>query len=400
MSMLNHLRTLYNDLTYSDFQMVSTDENGKEQTLYLHKLIMISRPFFETYFETTIGDKHKSVMEVEDITIATILTRYIYTESTTPLTEVGHLERLIDLTHQAMMWQMFDYRDSKMIDLYNILKKMTQELPLQLLTPLYLLFGTCKEMGIPTGFGFGISSTKWSGKLLTDLLVETLISQKEKVTLDMITDLPMQERPEGSFQIHKDLMKYLDDNTFTEICVRLNAFNELILSEMYTGAIGTSRKRDLKHFRKHFDSHYKMASRYFTPKQISLIRQSQHINQPGLGALYEGNNLIVDTFQPFCARFYTYVGRLQYSESLTHPSDVKNTIHLKMDVSIRDHLYINGIAYKIVSMELAGLNEKVTDGYCGNDYHVVLQSPVEATPKLFRENVMVFKYHDYVGNNS
>lgn len=400
-SIMKYLHTLHNDPVQSDFQMTGLDENGQRQTLYLHKVIMMSRPFFKTYFETTIGDKNKSVMEVEDITIATVLTKYIYTESITPLSNENPMEALIDYTHLAMMWQLFDYRDAMMGILCNLLDKqikLYKEIPLPLLTPCYLLFGTCPEITVTTGNMY----MKFSGKDLINRLIPSIKNQKEKITLAMISsgqpskDLRMQERPVESFQLSKDLLKHLDDDTFTEICVRLNAFNELILSETYTGvdreSTGTSRKRDLRYFRKHFDSYYKMDSRYFTPKQISLIRQSHYISQPGCGALYEGNNLIVDTFQPFCARFYTYVGRLQYNE--------RNTLHLQMDISIHARLYINGSVYKIISMELVGLNEKVTEGYCANDYYVELQSLLEATPKLFRENVMVFKYHDYIGNDA
>lgn len=385
LSLQKYLQTAHNDPTHSDFQMMAF-ENGQKHTLYLHKIILMSRPFFKTFFETTMGNPDKSVMEVDDIEIARYLTKYIYTIPNSTVLE--SIDDIIEYTHQALEWQMFDYRDAMMSDLYRRLGK---PIPLHLMNPLYLLFGNCGD--IPVDFG----SHKWSGKHLISALVTTLTHQRAEITLDMLDS---------------DLMRYLDDDTFTEICVRLNAFDKLLSTETYTNilqpldplAVMNKRKRSLQHFRKHFDGLYKMTSRYFTPKQISLIRQADYISQPGLGFLHEGNNLIVDSLRPFNVRFYTFIGKLQYSENLVEQGNVmgfrcSNSIHLKMDISGKDFLYIEGTAYKIVSMELPELNEKVTEGYCGNTYDIVLQSPLESTPKVFTTLPLVFKFRDYIGSD-
>ncbi len=380
-----YLQTAHNDPAHSDFRMIAFDENGTKQTLYLHKIILMSRPFFNTFFETTMGNPDKSVMEVDDIEIAKHLTKYIYAIPNSTIPE--SIEDIIEYTHQALEWQMFDYRDTMMVNLYRRLGK---TIPLHLMNPLYLLFGNCGD--IPVNFG----SHKWTGKHMISTLVNTLIQQKIEITSDMLDS---------------DLMRYLDDDSFTEICVRLNAFDKLLSTETYTDiiqpldplAVMNKRKRGLQYFRKHFDSLYKVTSRYFTPKQISLIRQAHHINQPGT-YLGEGNNLIVESFRPFRVRYYTLIGRLQYSENLVEQGDVmgfdcSNSIHFKMDISVKDFLYIEGTADKIMSMELPELNEKVTEGYCGNTYNIVLQSPLESTPKVFTTLPLVFKFHDYIGSD-
>lgn len=258
----DHIITMFDNPLFSDFKIVL--EKTKE-CVHVLSYIMIRNKHFETFLTTKVGDAKKTLykVDVENVKIVRMLAYHIYTEEFS-ITDDLSLNDFIDLVDLSNMWEMPE-QIKKYLATY-ILKNWKRYVESDINNILIL-------------------HSRFDSQSLRTELLNYMISIKHLITPEMLD---------------WNISKLLPNEIFLEICVKDAAYSKL---NDFDG--------DLEDLPRLLKTYYKPNSKIFTHKQLSSMKNSDHIwlsEYEQLSDLMSGTALVIESFVPFKARKYEKIG--------------------------------------------------------------------------------------------
>jgi hypothetical protein len=323
------------------------------KVIYLHSYIMKSIPYFETFFSSGVT-KDKSNINCESYFAAYKLSHYIYTgefeieNSTSP-------EEFFDLVELTESWQLpKEIKAKQFMYLYSQWKQMLKQ-NIENANYLCLHFENEPEVSWRVGNDLYVTNRFWSGKKLIAHIEEFLVANYEEITREMI-DGPA--------------VKLLGENARLGLYVKFGLYEKL-----------NEYKGSLEHFSDFIDAYYDPKSRIFTLNQLSALKTSilhKKNNKNDRVILPHSKSLLIESFLPFRAYMYTYIGFVE--------DQSKDAMRIKCNVLIKKSniVYFDDIGYRIKSIHWN--DEELDIALPGETYSIAL----EDCAKLPDKNRAVF----------
>ena len=336
-----YIQSLYDTKDYSDFKLYEAEGSFyDENVIYLHKMILVSNPYFKSFFESAVcADKSK--MQVESIVAANDLASYIYgSEFNIDLhIEPNQFLALVRLTEQWLMPK--EILAAEFHYLYGNWKSFL-ETDISLADQLYLHFNNHPESNI-------IGMIPWSGKILA-----------EKILLYLST----LSLPKSALDWH--LFNLLSEECQLRTIISYNAFEKL---NNFSG--------NLSKLPKLITDFYKQENGFFSAEQLCVLKIANYITKNKSTDLVDkipieaSMALVVESFVPFKAILYRSVSLVHGKSEKLHSI----IITPKIKINRTDKLYFGEACHQIKSIYWNTTD--VEHALPGNSYHIGFDEKTE-----------------------
>lgn len=340
---------LYNNPKYSDFKIL----NQQMEPLYLHKCILSDIPYFDTYFNTKIGNSDKrNYMLVDNLEPYKIICKYIYNQKD----ELDHYNKLdlnlyIELVKLSDIFELHKYKDIlfSYLTIHNHYKSYLDE-SLESANIFYLFFSNRGECCLPRGNSN--SDIYYSWFIHNDMIAYL----RECIVNHSI--------PEDI--LNWEIIKILPIDLLIQIYIRLNKLQELFLNNI--------NFISYPNFNKIFSKFYHYHSNILTPEQVNAltsyklnsIQNPKYLVPPAVADKF----LDLKSFIPFNGIIYKKIGIPKKS--------INNeiTIFLMSNIKINDIIQFNTIDYIILDIIYINTDKHVSKAFANNLYKLQLNSEI------------------------
>lgn len=327
---------IYNKKEYSDFQIIGSNN----EKLYLHKCILTMIPFFDTYFNTKIGNK-KDEMVVDNFEAYNFVLYYIYNNDELDYTYRLDLNMYIDIVKITEMLELKKLK-SLLFDYLSLYYKYYLDTNIEIAELLYLFFNDQE-------FRFPKCNPKiegWAGQLLTLICTSHIVKYMENNSI-----------PQNilSWNIREEIRI----EKLIEIHIRLAKYQELIMDKNIFPS---------EHFKSIFSEWYDSKSNIFTPKQVSAMRS--------YNLICEQDFLIIDSFIPFKGRICKKIGIIKKIDNNCKICENSFDVMLISNIDIKNEIQIDNIRYNISRLIYIQTNEYVDLAYSHNLYNIKINTTI------------------------
>lgn len=310
----NYIKSLFNKKEFSDFTIIGEDTN---QSIYVHKLILLQSPYFRTYFSTQLG-KDDKCLKLRSYSAAFKLTQYLYIHKLDIDPDKTDPDDFFHLTGLVEMWQLWEVQVMLFMHLHSLWKRILEQ-EILFANIMYQHFGSHKQVMI--------GKEEWSGEILTRSIVNYLEKNLKQLPAEALDWA---------------VCVFLSKEKRIEFVIQQNMYDKL-------------NPKDLHIIRPLILKYYDESQNIFTHRQISFIKRLHE---------YHGS-LEIESFMPFKGTFYKHVG-----EILSNDVNGRILVKLCKKVKVKDIIQTHGKTYSVEQIYYDDTSVNV--GYPKNIYRISL----------------------------